>query len=254
MLMLGESVFSLLVVDVPNENGDFFSTFYAGIGTVILLQILTFQSQPHDANFHALRRNKDAGIGWGYLITIYSFALVCLGAAFTFFLQDFSFEEEARRLAAVTASSDRESDRERSAHLFCGALAVAFASLDGMTLFHLGIKESMSRLKSREKTNIAGLVILGFRLAVIPFTATVSQWETEPAKLSMIGLVCVLVQLVLRKLGAIFLSHDQVYALDPERSGHKMHHDVPKRGVSAAAWPNVTQAQAEPSKAISESD
>jgi heme/copper-type cytochrome/quinol oxidase subunit 4 len=157
-------------------------------------------------------------------------------------------------LAAVTASSDREEDRERSAHLFCGALAVAFACLDGMTLFHLGIKESMSRLKSRENTNTVGLVLSGVRLAVIPFTATVSQWETEPVKLSMIGLACVLVQLVLRKLGAIFLSHNQVHVLDPEKSEDKMQHDVAKRGSAAAAWPNVTQARAEPSKAFSDSD
>ena len=87
--MLGESIFSLLIVDVPEEGTQFFATFLFGILTIMLLHFLHFQSQPHDPDDHAIRRHKNAGVMWNYIMQIYSFMLVCLGASYTFFLTDF---------------------------------------------------------------------------------------------------------------------------------------------------------------------
>ena len=75
MLMLGESIMSLLIVDVPKEDGDYFATFYCGLLTVILLQVLHFRSQPHLADQHATRRDKTAGVWWNVFQYIYSMAL-----------------------------------------------------------------------------------------------------------------------------------------------------------------------------------
>lgn len=151
---------------------------------------------------------------------------MCLGAAFTFFLTYFA-EDDHRRLAGGDShADDGDTQQERSAHLFCGALAVCFATLDGMTAAHIGIDEGRKRLTSTHKKNVVGIVLLGIRLAIIPFIATASLWETNPSRLSLIGFFCVSAQLVLRKLGSIFLSHKQVHALDPKYSSER--HDRPR--------------------------
>ena len=249
MLMLGESIFSLLIVDVPNENNDFFTTFYCGILTVILLQYLHFRSQPHDPDGHAMRRSKNAGIGFSILNHAYSFALVTLGAAFTVFLTAFADEDEERRLASASTSSglDAESRRERGAHIFCGSLAVVFFCLDSMNFLHLGLDESRGRClcKKTKKKNVKGIILVVVRLGVLAFTATLSQWESEPENLAVIGLICVLMQLLLRKLGAKYLTHSQVHMLDPHGQC-----EAKQRHGEEAQWPNVTHAQAEPHEAL----
>jgi len=240
MLMLGESIFSLLIVDVPNENNDFFATFYCGILTVILLQYLHFRSQPHDPDRHAMRRSKNAAMGLTFLNHVYSFALVTLGAAFTFFLTAFAEEDEGRRLALVSASGlDPESRQERGAHLFSGSLAIIFFCLDVINFLHLGMEESRGRCvcKTSKRKNVKGIILVVVRLGVLAFTATLSQWESEPENLAVIGVICVLVQLLLRKLGAKYLTHSQVHTLEGKQHGDD------------AQWPNVTRAQAEPQEA-----
>ena len=202
MLMFGGSVFSLVIVDVPEESRDFFFTFYCGVFTVVLLCFLHFHSQPHDPNCHALRRSKDAGVAWTNVGSVYSFALVCL----EYFARE---EENLRRLATMSSTGDGETDRERSAHLFCGSLAIIFACLGTMALLHVGWEEGCSRMNAGNKKNIVGLLVLATRLAIIPFIATVSQWETDPSTLAMIGLLCVLGQLALRKASDVFLIHKE---------------------------------------------
>ena len=72
--MLGEAVLSLLIVDAP-EGSEYFIAFYSGILTITLGQYLHFQSQPHHANDHAMRRNKNAGILWRGMNIVYSVQL-----------------------------------------------------------------------------------------------------------------------------------------------------------------------------------
>jgi hypothetical protein len=261
MLMLGESVFSILIVDIPNESLDFYKTFYFSLLTIVLMQYLHFRSQPHHADHHAMRRSKNAGICWTLFQNIYSFALVSLGAAFTIFLTVFANEEGdddaasclrwlaetdaqaeseivnyplCRRWLAVggEAKFDADTLKERAAHLFSGSLAMIFFSLDCMTILHLGIKESQERCVCKEtrKKNSKGMVLLVLRIGLIVFCATLSQWMTEPQDLAGIGVACVLGQLLLRKLGGVYLSPNQVHA-EPD-----------------ASRPNVTRARAEQSE------
>ena len=81
MLMLGESIFSLLIVDVKDKGVDFYLVFYFSLLTVILLQLLHFQSEPHQADIHAARRNKNAGMIWASIQYVYSLSLVTMGAS-----------------------------------------------------------------------------------------------------------------------------------------------------------------------------
>lgn len=233
-------------MDVPEESHDFLFTFYCSLLAVVFLCYLHYQSQPQVCN-HAMRRSKDAGVLWGMVGPIYSFSLVCLGAAFTFFLEYFSMVDGGHRLLA--GGDDRTSERERSAHLFCGSLAIIFACMDGSVVLHIGLEEISNRLHTNGKRNPASIIVLLLRLGVIPFTATLSQWETEPDRLAMIGLLCVLSQLVVRKLGNIFLVHDDVVQpaaanetadAPPERSSpRKFHQSV----LMASALVNLSESQ-----------
>jgi hypothetical protein len=258
MLMLGESVFSILIVEIPSESFESNATFYCSLLTIILMQYLHFRSQPNHADQHAMRRAKNAGICWSLFQNVYSFALVSLGAAFTIFLTVFANEEvddaatSCRRWLAETdtqaettvgsyplcrrwlaggeeAKYDADTLKERAAHLFSGSLAIIFFCLDCMTMLHLGIKESQERCvcKRTKKKNSKGMFLLGLRVGLIVFCATLSQWVTEPDVLAGIGVACVLCQLLLRKLGDVYLSPNQVH------------------GEPDASWPNVTHARAD---------
>jgi low temperature requirement protein LtrA len=224
MLMLGESVFSILIVYVPDKGHDFYTTFYCSLLTTVLLQRLHFKSQPDRAEHHASRRNKNAGIVWILLQQVYSLALISLGAAFTFFLTLFTPGEERRLEERMLAGDPYISDdlQTRGAHMFSGALAIIFFSLDAMIILHLGIKESQHRCvcKHTNAKNVKGIILLAFRFGLLVLTATLSQWEQEPDRLAMIGLALVLVQLLLRRLGGKYLSHNQVHALDSQSSAH----------------------------------
>eukprot|EP00977_Amphora_coffeiformis_P021586 scaffold9519_cov183-Amphora_coffeaeformis.AAC.2 len=246
MLMLGESIFSLIIVDVPNETPAFGVTFYCGVLTVVMLMYLHYESEPHDADSHAMRRSKDAGVVWNMVMHIYSFALVSLGAAFTFFLTHFDDDENHRRLAGGDDYGlDNESFGQKSADLFCKSLAVIFACLDGMTALHIGYAAALKRLATTEKMNS---IVVVLRTAAIPLTVTVSQWETDPSRLSYIGLLIVVVQVVLRKVGNICSSHDEVRS--PEEAEHEPEHattprDLRQSVLMASAWLNMTQEELE---------
>ena len=237
MLLLGESIFSLLIVYVPDQTDSFYATFYCGLLTVILLQYLHFLSLPKDSvNHHALRRSKDAGILWSNQNMIYSFALVALGSTFTNFLLDDTHQEivDGRFLAESGIVGDPDVIRQQNAHLFAGSLAVIFFCLDTMILAHIGWGASRDRCvcKESQRVNYGGVFLLSLRAALIVFTATLGFWVVDPAKLSIIGLANVLAQLLLRKLGLKYLGRA---------------YDDPDGGSDdeSARWPNVTSPQAE---------
>jgi hypothetical protein len=81
MVMLGESVLSLLIVVAP-ETADYYTTFVCGIISITMLEYLHFRSQPHDPNDHAMRRSKEAGVAFNYLMFVYCGALVILGVSY----------------------------------------------------------------------------------------------------------------------------------------------------------------------------
>jgi len=247
MLMLGESIFSLIIVDIPNETPAFRVTFYCGILTVVMLMYLHYESEPHDADTHAMRRSKDAGVVWNIVVHIYSFALISLGAAFTFFLTNFDNDQNYRRLAGGNDDgTDIETLRQKSANLFCISLAIIFACYDGMTALHIGYTAASKRLGSTErKTWIA----VALRAAVIPFTATICLWETDPTHLSYIGLLIMVVQVLLRKLGIVCSNHDQVP--NPDEAGREPEHvtttphNLRQSVLLASAWTNMTKEELE---------
>lgn len=244
MLMLGESILSLLIVDVPGEDTDYFATFYCSLITVILLQYLHFRSQPHNADGHALRRDKNAGWCWALMQFVYSASLIALGAAFTIFVLDFSSDEsrrlEERLLAGGGDSKYAQEDlRQMAAHVFSAALTLVFFSLDFMIVLHVGTQHSKERCycEDTKKKNYKGYFFIIIRAGFICFVATISQWITDPETLSEIGLASVAFQIFMRVLGAIIFPSQQVHAVTTDDHGRKIEEDPEEN-----KWPNTTHA------------
>jgi hypothetical protein len=239
MLMLGESILSLLIVDVPHEDSDYFATFYCGLLTVMFLQYLHFRSMPHAADDHAMRRSKNRGVGWTIFKYLYSCALVALGAVFGVFVTSFSYEVDetdthrrSRRTTSVmmrmimgeppddfrvrmlasgggSLTQQEFDDMEQSAaHLFSIALSIIFFALDGMSFMTVGLQGCKSRVHCSKSLqyNIKGLLLILFRVGLLVFCATLSQWETDPQVLAVAGLGITIGQIIARKFGWRYLS------------------------------------------------
>jgi hypothetical protein len=257
MLMLGESILSLLIVDIPNESSDYFTTFYCGLITVILLQFLHFRSQPHEADDHVMRRSKNRGIYWSGFWHVYSASLVALGAVYTLFVLSFSASNDSHRrttlllleaegtervLAAGGASPYPPDEMEqRAAHMFSMALATIFLTLDGMSVMHVGFKHGAHRCycDKQKSYNLKGVFLVLIRFCIVAFVATLSQWITDPEVLSGIGLGITLFQVLLRRLGEMYL---------PEAMEHLGEQD------NGGKWPNTTEARAIPEATPEEED
>eukprot|EP00551_Chaetoceros_affinis_P003707 CAMPEP_0203649562 /NCGR_PEP_ID=MMETSP0088-20131115/22175_1 /ASSEMBLY_ACC=CAM_ASM_001087 /TAXON_ID=426623 /ORGANISM="Chaetoceros affinis, Strain CCMP159" /LENGTH=139 /DNA_ID=CAMNT_0050508013 /DNA_START=1 /DNA_END=417 /DNA_ORIENTATION=+ len=93
MLMLGESVLSLLIVEISDDVPEFYVTFFVGVVSVILLQYLYFKSQPHDPDEHALNRSRFSAWAFAWLIEFYSIALILVGVSYKMLLTEYQYAE-----------------------------------------------------------------------------------------------------------------------------------------------------------------
>jgi hypothetical protein len=275
MLVLGESILSLLIVDGTAK--DYFLIFYSGMITVILLQYLHFRSQPHDPDCHAMRRDKNAGIVYSNTFVFYSAALIVVGVSYKMFLFESSYDKNTdhrllRRVSVLPPTGDENNrwlaatgviscgpggdEKEQNiAHLFCGAMAIVFFCMDVTVLAHVGVKKEVGKCKFADGVctatgkkikhfNHKGIILVVFRCAITIFMATLSQWITDPSNLAEIGLAAVVCQLVNRFLGDLFFPEDEHY-------GHSQHHhregmddEYDEEYDEEYKWPNVTHAQA----------
>jgi hypothetical protein len=242
MLMLGESVFSLLIVNVEQEGNYFQTVLFAGVLTIILLQILHFQSQPRGAEAHAARRDKNAGIIVHVIFNFYSLALVVLGSAFTLLLASSEQNASVRRQLAA----DSNNDARAVAHLFGGAFSVIFLSLDLSSTLHTGWKATLQRIPSR--LYWLACVMYFIRISLIVLLATIGFWQTEPRRLALIGVFSVIAQLLMRKVDVTILSsgssgqHDDTHETKDPAPPSKNDDDS---ATGEAQWPNVTHARAD---------
>jgi len=179
MLMLGESVLSLLIVNVSTTR-DYYISFYAGVLSVILLQLLHYKSQPNHADDHAMRKGRTQGIIWFALIFIYSAALIVVGVSYKMILtehtDEFSDEVEHTNVARDLYSYNHayrtqqdgyhphelqrflvsggggklytlstEERHQRISNIFCAGLATVFFCQVLMMLCHHSFNASLDR-------------------------------------------------------------------------------------------------------------
>ena len=247
MLMLGAGVLNLLIVDVV-DSSSFYGTFYCGIMTVVLLQYLHFRSQPHNPDDHALRRNKDAGVWFVFFNGVYSAGLLAFGASYKLFLYEFSYSArrmEEDRILVGDSQLSSEDRRKQIANIFGGAMATVWFCSDTNMLLHMGLKDSLGRCHcNQSKTmNKRGLLLLCMRACLIPLSAMVGTWQTDPVKLAAIGLGAVVAQLLLRHIGGFYFPQKHVHVHRGGHHGGSLQGDGPSEEVidpEEYAWPNVT--------------
>lgn len=228
MLMLGESVLSLLIV--PTQPGDYYKAFFCGLLSISILSVLHFQSQPHDADGHALRRSRKGGVIFIIFGQLYSAALIVLGTSYKMILYEFVFAHdagEAHRLLQdagysaeeiaqdadlhrYLASSgppidDIEVRQQHVAHYFCISMAIVWLCLDVMLVAHKGIafnvkRCSDSRCNKGQQSLAIGMVVI--RGSLILFFGTMGFYISEPTLLSFLGLLGIIVQIGLRLGGS----------------------------------------------------
>jgi hypothetical protein len=216
MLMIGESVLSLLIVDTA-ESKQYYTTAYLGVLTVILLQILKFESEPSHSDGHALWRSMEAAVCFSLLIQILSIGLIAFGVSYKVTLTiiaaeaasggDYddgcsTYNDDAHRLLAGGESCPGEGRRlagvpaitnQASAAVFCSSLSIILISLEFMLLTHAGVKKNYRRLFKRLEHNDwkhvdFPLLFIGLaKVMIILFTATMSQWETDPTTITVMG-------------------------------------------------------------------
>eukprot|EP00980_Cylindrotheca_fusiformis_P023731 scaffold10871_cov177-Cylindrotheca_fusiformis.AAC.11 len=213
MLMLGESVFSLLVEEI-SESAGFFSTFYCGLITVIFLEYIHFTSQPMVAERHAMVESKNRALILQTVWIFYSASLVGLGAGLTLLLRTFakSGTGERRRWLELAFEGrwlagggepafPPDEFKQRAAIVFSLALGLVLFCIEIMAFLHIGFDKARGML--RKKSSLiqnAIIALVSFRFALILFVATLCQWNTDPAVLSAIGLGSALVYSILFSL------------------------------------------------------
>ena len=268
MLMLGESILSLLIVDVSGGS-DYYGTFYAGILSTILLQYQHYRSQPHHADEHAMRHKKEAAVAFSILMQIYSAALILLGVCNKMFLFEYVYEDAGshrrmterneeenpmlfdvpRGLAGGSAAAleyttaDRQ---QRIAYFYCGSMAVVWLTCDLMLIVHRGLKHNIARCywKRTHKAKFLAVTLILLRVGLIAFIATLFLYVTDPLVLPVIGLCCIFAQLILRVISSVVFPDDGVHS---EVDAHGNHVEV-EDDEDENKWPNTTQAQAVPGK------
>lgn len=222
MLVLGESILSLLIVEVI-EGSHYYVTFYSGILSVVLLQVIHFRSQPAHADDHALRRSKEAGVSFSLLMTVYSAALVLLGVSYKMLLYEFVYEPKGggrflfkipRWLAGGGGALqyDTEDRRQRIANFFGGSMAIVWFCSDALILVHRGIKANVGRCTCihTKKVQFKGVFLVIVRAGLIAAAATMSLYETDPERLALFGLAGIILQLMLRITSSIMFPDDLV--------------------------------------------
>ena len=251
MLMLGESILSLLIVEYIQGSLVYNVTFYSGIVSVILLQFLHYKNQPHDPNEHAMLKSRERGNAYLFLLSIYSAALIVVGACYKMFLTEYvkeasyevkkdsydakysersllsasCYEEisEMRFLGgeetSVADSYTKEDRQQRIAYLFVSGLALAFLSLDLQILSHKGIKESLNKLKSKDGKIRIDFVMLGIfpRFLTVLATLLASWFLTEPMHLALFGLGIIVTSIVLRSIAGYFITSRSKVASPTEK-------------------------------------
>jgi hypothetical protein len=225
MLMLGESVLSLLIVPIIETRG-YYATFVCGIISIILLEYLHFRSQPASPEDFVMRRSREAAFFFKVFLQAYSVALVVLGTTYKMLLYEFVYQEESsqyrmllpmfsRMLAGGDSAALRFPTAERQqliAHFFSGSMATVFFCLDVMLLLHKGLSASLERMNECHtwKSKAGGTLLILLRVGLIGMVASLSQYVVDPPSLALIGMCSVFAQLIIRGAGSYVFPPSEV--------------------------------------------
>ena len=202
----GECVLSLLIVETT-ESREYYVIAGLGVLTVIVLQALKFESEPSHSDGHALWRNMHAGMCFSLLIQVLSMGLIAFGVSYKVMLTTIHKDHESagengdRILTMVPSVTENA-----TVALFCGSLTIVFISMELMLGTHRGARENYKLLflnleSGNLKLNWPLLIISAAKFCLIIFTASLSQWKTDPTSLTVTAFLVVTALMITRIVG-----------------------------------------------------
>lgn len=221
MLMLGESILSLLIVPM-SAGWRYYITFYTGILAVTMLQYLFFRSQPFEVEDHAMRRSIPGGLLFGQMLVIFSGSLIVFGGSYKLTLDQYILQKTygPTDIVGIYTMAERS---KRIANLSCWSLAVSLLTLDIMILSHRGFKDNFARFRTEGKIQWTPVFIASLNAISILATATMTLWIDKLEIMSVLVLMVLLFQVVLRTRGLRYFP-------------------VSKKAMERALnWPNISE-------------
>ena len=209
---------SLLIVETI-ESKEYYTIAGLGCLTVIVLQMLKFESEPSTADGHALWRSTTAATLFSLLIQLLSMSLISFGVSYKIMLTtvykaelaaELSAFIEHRRLAGVPTISD-----EATATLFCISLLFVLLSLECMLATHKGVTQSYQLLFHEIESidmktmNWPLMMISILKVCIFSFTATMSLYATDPTQVTIFGFLVVVAMSLTRIVGWGFVHHGE---------------------------------------------
>ena len=228
MLMLGESILSLLIV--AESNGfRYFVTFYAGILSVTMLQYIYFRTQPYNIDDHAMRRSGSGALLFYLMLQFYSAALIVFGGSYKLILLQYLEEQRVGNNpnAIIHGSFTLAQRQVRLANMFSWSLAFSFLTLDFLIVAHRGIDANWAKFwRSDGQLDLLRVVVAAVNFALVIVSGALSLWTHRLEALSVFGLLIIVAQVMSRTMKM------KLFPVS-KSTAHEVHHN----------WPNVTVPQ-----------
>ena len=158
MLMFGESILSMLLVELKYKTGSelsmFYATFFGGFLLTQFVQMIHYRFNDFGVQDHAMRRNILAGVSWRVSSLYFSESLVLLGVGLKCVLYYCQQDEQDDYYIAY---------RQDYVKLLCISTLVAYLLKQFAIPLHLGFKRYFAvdaPWTSKEKVVIRGLILL----------------------------------------------------------------------------------------------
>mmetsp|Transcript_21856 Transcript_21856/g.33808 ORF Transcript_21856/g.33808 Transcript_21856/m.33808 type:complete len:434 (-) Transcript_21856:1078-2379(-) len=203
LLLLGECILSLLGIGETTTSKYYYMIVIFGIVTVIWLLFLIFESEPSDAQAHALWGNRWNTVCYILLIQIITISLIGLGASFKIFLHTVIDEN----------TLPYDDGRDIGIKFFVVVLSLVVVSLELLNLCHVGIKRAVGHLfqtteGGKRKLYWPVFVVALIKVGIFLFCFTLNQWIHEAEHIVPAG-CAVVVALSITRVVVYFSLHQQ---------------------------------------------
>lgn len=210
MLVIGEGILSLLIsptVKGRSYLGEYYAVLIMGILTMILIQVVNFETLPSDSCHHALYASRFQSSSFSLFFNCLTMSLIGFGVTYKGFLHGI-YEEHLEQ----TEKDFTPASKTYSTFLF---LVVFFLEMINVT--HIGgFKKAYERqfvVKDGErKPHWPVILITLLKVGILLFSATLSQWTHEPDALAGCGCAAIFAVFITRLLIKHFMDQAQVEA------------------------------------------
>lgn len=213
LLMLGESIASLIGIGHTTKSRDYYLVVIVGIVTVIWLHFLHFESEPLDTSEHALWGHRWNTVCYILIIQVITISLIGFSSTFKVFLYEVINHNTQEN---THESTNNESTETRPIHekdadtLFAIVLSLVVVSLELLNLCHTGIKRAVGHLfqtieGGKRKLYWPIVIVSLIKVAIFLFCMTMHKWLDEPEYIVPAGCAVVIALSITRVVVHFFL-------------------------------------------------